>query len=616
MPAQSNTDKTAPNSAPHEGPALLGVAQSFTGQYWSLKRASERDILAIAQRLDVSEIMARVMVNRGVVLEDAEAFLNPTLRDSLPDPSSFIDMDAACDRLATAIEDGEHIEIFGDYDVDGATSAALLTRYFNAVGAKSRIYIPDRIKEGYGPNGPAMRQIADRGAKIVVTVDCGTTAVVALGEAVEAGLDVIVIDHHQADVALPPTCALVNPNRHDEAEETRTGYGNLAAVGVTFMLVVGLNRTLRNRGWFDGDRKPPNPQPNPMAWLDLVALGTICDVVPLTGLNRAFVSQGLKVMARRGNVGLRALSDVGGITEAPGTYHAGFVLGPRVNAGGRVGRSDMGAQLLTTEDPVLARQLATELDMFNEQRKEIERDVQEQAMAKMASVDRTTPVLVVAGEGWHPGVIGIVASRLKDKFRKPVFVIATDGGIAKGSGRSVPGLDLGAAVTAAHQAGLLENGGGHKMAAGLTIKSENIDALRDFFSQHLATGNAGDNVAPELIIDGLLAVGGATTDLVELLEQAGPYGSAHREPRFAFAESILVKADVVGDNHVSCILSSKGGGRLKAIAFRAMDNEMGPALLSAHKSGKKLHIAGHLRADNWMGRSQAQLFIDDVAPAN
>jgi single-stranded-DNA-specific exonuclease len=612
MAAQSKPKDTAPNPAPTDGPALLGVAQSFAGQYWSLARAPDRDILAIAQRLDVPEIMARVLVNRGVDLEDAETFLNPTLRDSLPDPSSFIDMDAACDRLASAIAAGEPIEIFGDYDVDGATSAALLTRYFNAVGGKSRVYIPDRIKEGYGPNGPAMRQIAERGAKVVVTVDCGTTAVVALGEAQEAGLDVIVVDHHQADVALPPSCALVNPNRQDEDEETRTNYGNLAAVGVAFMVVVGLNRTLRDRGWFEGDRK----QPNPLAWLDLVALGTVCDVVPLTGLNRAFVSQGLKVMARRANVGLRALSDVGGITEAPGAYHAGFVLGPRVNAGGRVGRSDMGAQLLTTEDPNLARQLATELDLFNDQRKDIERDVQEGVMVKMASLDRTAPVLVVSGDGWHPGVIGIVASRIKDKYRKPVFVIANDGGLGKGSGRSVPGVDLGAAVTAAHQAGLLENGGGHKMAAGLTIKTENIDALRQFFAKHLASGNVGDNVTPGLTIDGVLAVGGATTDLVDLLEQAGPYGSAHREPRFAFAESILVKADIVGDNHVSCILSSKGGGRLKAIAFRAMDNEIGPALLSAHKAGKKLHIAGHLRADNWMGRSQAQLFIDDVAPAN
>ncbi len=607
MAAQENSD-----TAPHDGPALLGVTNSITGQYWSLNPANERDILALTQRLDVPEIMGRVMVNRGVVLEDAAGFLNPTLRDSLPNPSAFLDMDAACTRLAEAIESGDHIEIFGDYDVDGATSAALLTRYFNAVGAKSGVYIPDRIREGYGPNGPAMKQIAKQGAKVVVTVDCGTTAIAALGEANEAGLDVIVVDHHQADVALPPVLALVNPNRQDESNETREGFGNLAAVGVAFMLVVGLNRTLRDRGWFTGDRN----QPNPLSWLDLVALGTVCDVVPLTGLNRAFVAQGLKVMARRANVGLRALADIGGITEAPGTYHAGFVLGPRVNAGGRVGRSDMGAQLLTTEDPVLARQLATELDMFNEQRKVIERDVQEEAMAAMSSVDRTVPVLVVAGEGWHPGVIGIVASRLKDKFRKPVFVIANDNGIGKGSGRSVPGLDLGAAVTAAHQAGLLENGGGHKMAAGLTIRSDNIDALRDFFSQHLASGNAGDNVTPKLTVDGLLTVAGATTDLVGLLEQAGPYGSAHREPRFAFAESILVKADIVGENHVSCILSSKGGGRLKAIAFRAMDNEMGPALLSAHKGGKRLHIAGHLRADNWMGRSQAQLFIDDVALAN
>ena len=611
MSAQTPEDDTAPRTVQQAGPALLGVTNSFTGQYWSQTGVNDRDVLAIAQRLAVPEIVARVLTNRGVSLEEAETFLNPTLRNSIPNPSSFKDMDTACTRIAEAIEAGEHIEIFGDYDVDGATSSALLTRYFNAVGAKSGIYIPDRITEGYGPNGPAMRQIASRGASVVITVDCGTTAITPLGEAAEAGLDVIVVDHHQAELTLPPVVALVNPNRQDEDAATRDGFGNLAAVGVAFMLVVGLNRTLRERGWFSGERK----QPNPMGWLDLVALGTICDVVPLTGLNRAFVTQGLKVMAQRGNVGLRALSDVGGITEAPGTYHAGFVLGPRVNAGGRVGHANMGAQLLTTEDPVLAQQLATELDIFNEQRKDIERDVQEEAMQKIASMDRTVPVLVVEGEGWHPGVIGIVASRIKDKYRKPVFVIASDGGLAKGSGRSVVGLDLGAAVTAAQQAGLLENGGGHKMAAGLSIKTENIDALRDFFSSHLASGNAGDNLAPRLVVDGLLAIKGATTDLVELLEQAGPYGSAYREPRFAFGDATLVKATIVGENHVSCIFSSKDGGRLKAIAFRAMDSAMGPALLSAHKAHKRVHIAGHLRADNWMGRSQAQLFIDDAAPA-
>ena len=607
MAAQADDNETAPQ----QGPALLGVTNSFTGQRWSLNGANDRDVLAIAQRLSVPEIIGRVLVGRGVTLEDAETFLNPTLRDSLPNPSVFKDMDTACARLADAIMAGDHIEIFGDYDVDGATSSALLTRFFNAVGAKSGIYIPDRITEGYGPNGPALKQIAQNGASVVVTVDCGTTAIAPLGEAQEVGLDVIVVDHHQADVDLPPAYALVNPNRQDEADETRNSFGNLAAVGVTFMLIVGLNRTLRERGWFKDGRKAPNP----LAWLDLVALGTICDVVPLNGLNRALVTQGLKVMAQRGNVGLRALSDVGGVTEAPTTYHAGFVLGPRVNAGGRVGRANMGAQLLTTEDAGQAQQLATELDIFNEQRKDIERDVQDQAMAQMASMDRTGPILVVSGEGWHPGVIGIVASRLKDKYRKPVFVIATNDGLGKGSGRSIAGLDLGTAVTAANQAGLLVNGGGHEMAAGLTIPSENIDDLRAFFAKHLPADNSGHNAAPELRIDGLLAVKGATTDLVGMLEQAGPYGSKHREPRFVFADVHLVKADIVGENHVSCILSSKDGGRLKAIAFRAMDSEMGPALLSAKQAGKRVHIAGHLRADNWMGRSQAQLFIDDAASA-
>jgi len=598
-------------SAPHSTPALLGVTQSFTDQHWSLVAADDRQILALRQRLDAPEVIARLLAGRGIGLEEAESFLNPALRDSLPDPSVFRDMDTACARLADALMAGEQIAVFGDYDVDGATSSAVLRRYFNAMGVPLRVYIPDRQREGYGPNGPAMRQLAQEGARVVITVDCGINAVEALAEAREAGLDVIVVDHHQAELSLPPAHALVNPNRQDEDENTRQNFGNLAAVGVVFMLVVGLNRALRARGWFTDDR----PQPNPMQWLDLVALGTVCDVVPLKGLNRALVSQGLKVMAKRQNMGLRALADVGGVSEAPGTYHAGFVMGPRVNAGGRVGKADMGTQLLSTDDPQQARQLAEQLDMFNDQRKDIEREVQEEAMVQLASMDRASPVLVVAATGWHPGVIGIVASRLKDKYRRPVFVIALDEteGLGKGSGRSVAGFDLGAAVTAAKQAGLLENGGGHKMAAGLTVRAEKLDALRDFFATLPGAAEAAQ-ATPSLIIDSLLTPSGATPELVETLEKAGPYGSAHREPRVALASVKLVKADIVGENHVSCILTGEDGGRLKAIAFRAMDSALGPALLSAHSKGEKLHFAGHLRADNWMGRNQAQLFIDDAAP--
>ncbi len=589
--------------------AYLGVTQSLTGQRWVLSEADDRLVHALSQRHGLPDIVARVLAARGVELENAEQFLNPTLRDMLPDPSRFLDMDKAADRVADAIAKGETIAIFGDYDVDGATSSALLKRFFGAVDATCVTYIPDRIKEGYGPNAAALSKLKADGSSVVLTVDCGTTAFDALQAGVDAGLDVIVVDHHQADGSLPPCYALINPNRPDEADEIITGFGQLAAVGVAFLLVVGVNRALRERGWFK-DRQAPNP----LDWLDLVALGTVCDVVPLTGVNRALVSQGLKVMAKRRNPGLRALADVAGVDEPPGTYHAGFVFGPRVNAGGRVGQADMGTALLSTEDPAQATTIARALDGFNQERKEIEAAVQEDAFNLLAGAGGDAPVVIAAGEGWHPGVIGIVASRIKDKLRRPAFVIAVNDGVGKGSGRSIPGVDLGAAVTAAVQAGILENGGGHKMAAGLTVRAERVDELREFLNTHLGPRILAAGAEAGLRIDASLAVSGATPDLVGVLEQAGPFGSGHREPRFAVPQARLVNAKVVGENHVSCLVSGRDGGRLKAIAFRAMDNPMGPALLSAAKADTPLNLAGHLRADRWMGRLQAQLLIEDAAP--
>jgi len=578
---------------------------------WQLNDVEARIALAIAQQLDVPEIIGRVLAGRGVGVEAASAFLSPTLRESLPDPASIKDMDLACARLFRAVINGEMVAVFGDYDVDGATSSALLKRYFNALGARCIVYIPDRQREGYGPNAPALKALKAEGAGVIVTVDCGTTAYEALEEAATEEIDVIIVDHHQPGAGTPPCTAFVNPNRLDENIGVTAAVGQVAAVGLTFLLVIGLNRALREAGWFSAER----PEPNPLGWLDLVALGTVADVVPLTGVNRAFVAQGLKVMAGRSNAGLAALGDVGNLKTPPSTYHAGFVFGPRVNAGGRIGKSDLGTRLLTTDDPHEAAGIAHELDLLNAERRTIEAAVQEEAFAQIEASGASDAVLVAVGEGWHPGVIGIVASRLKDRFRRPAFVIALDKGHGKGSGRSISGVDLGAAVTAALQGGVLSGGGGHKMAAGVTIAAENVVLFRAFLNERLGDLVGMLTAEHSLRLDGAVTVMGANAALAETLEQAGPYGAGHREPVFAIPDARVVKADLVGENHVSCILTSSGGGRLKAIAFRASEEPLGAALFAARKSGASLHLAGKIRLDRWMGRKEAQLQIEDAAAA-
>ncbi len=591
-------------------PPFLGVAQSITGRHWRLRTTDDRGALALAERFGLPEIIGRVLAARGVGPAEADDYLNPSLRRLLPDPSKLADMDRAADRLAAAIMTGEPVAVFGDYDVDGATSAALLKRYFEAVGGSLKIYIPDRLAEGYGPNLPALLRLAAAGIGLVITVDCGTVAFEPLAGAAEAGLEVVVVDHHLSQSELPRAFAVVNPNRSDDS----SGLGQLAAVGVAYLLVVATNRALRRQGWFADDRA----EPNLLQWLDLVALGTVCDVVPLVGLNRALVARGLVVMARRRNIGLAALADVGRLDQPPGTYHVGFVLGPRVNAGGRVGRADLGARLLVTADPVEAAALAAELDRLNAERQQIERAVLaaavvevEQAIAAGGPDGGSGPLLVAAGADWHAGVIGIVASRLVDRFRRPAFVIALDGGLGKGSGRSIAGVDLGAAVVAARQAGLLVDGGGHAMAAGLTVARDRLAELVAFLQTRLAKPVAAAVQAARLGFDGALSVGGATVELLELLQSAGPYGAGNPEPRFAVASARLVRVDVVGTGHVRCILAGAEGGRLKGIAFRAMEGALGPALL--HHRGAALHLAGHIRADTWRGARQVQLIIEDAA---
>jgi single-stranded-DNA-specific exonuclease len=587
------------------GDAFLGVERSLLGRLWRSNAVVNRTGLALAQRLGVPEIVGRLLAQRGVAAEGAAQFLRPTLRELLPDPLHLRDMDKAIARLAAAIAAGETIAIFGDYDVDGATSAALLRRFIEAVGGRVIVYVPDRQREGYGPNAPALLRLKGEGAGVVVTVDCGTGAHAALAAAAAAGLDIIVADHHTGGPQLPPALAVVNPNRLDETSP----HGVMAAVGVVFLLVVGLNRALRQAGWYAA-----RAEPDLLQWLDLVALGTVCDVVPLSGINRALVAQGVKVLRRRRNPGIAALADVARIGERLDAYQLGFVLGPRVNAGGRVGECDLGARLLSTNDPDVARALAARLDALNAERREIEARVLAQAIDQVERETAPGPLIFVAGEGWHPGVIGIVASRLKERYGRPACVVATADGIGKGSGRSVAGLGLGAAVLAARQEGLLLDGGGHAMAAGFTVALDRLNAARDFLAARAAAalGDAGPKF--ELVIDGVLSTAAATVELVQLTDRLGPFGAGNPEPRFALPAVRLVQAEIVAGQHVRCLLADPGGTRrLKAIAFRAVDNALGPALLDAR--GRTLHLAGHLRADSWQGREEVQFYIDDGAMA-
>ncbi|MFO1157940.1 MAG: single-stranded-DNA-specific exonuclease RecJ [Reyranellaceae bacterium] len=599
--------------------AFLGVERSLTGRRWAARLADERSALAIAQRHALPDAISRLLAARDVALDAVPDFLEPTLRKFLPDPSHLKDMDAAVERLVRAVRTGERVVVFGDYDVDGATSSALLLRFFRSVGGNIGVYIPDRRKEGYGPNAPALLKLKADGASVVVTVDCGVTAFEPLGEARRAGLDLIVIDHHMAEPALPAALAVVDPNRLDDDSPHK----QLAAVGVAFLLAVGVNRALRAAGWYSSDDPSGRREPDLRQWLDLVALGTVCDVVPLTGVNRALVRHGLAVMAKRGNAGLMALADIARLKEPPGAYHLGFMLGPRVNAGGRVGQADLGARLLSSDDAHEVAALALRLDEFNSERRAIERAVLDQAIARIESLygpDRNglPAALVVESEGWHIGVIGIVASRLVERYGRPAFVIgmtAEEGAepIGKGSGRSVRGVDLGAAVIAARQAGLLLNGGGHAMAAGLTVTRSALPALAQFLDRRIAPQLGVAPALRELGIDAALAPGAATPELVGMIERAGPFGAGNALPRFAFTGVRVSYAQPVGDGHVRCSLVGAGRGKVDAIAFRASQTALGPALLDSTRP--ILHVAGALRIDRFGGRETVRLQIDDAAAA-
>lgn len=578
---------------------VLDVERSILGQPWRWRA------LAVDQRdgFVPDDLLTQLLIARGCPRDALEAHKLPSIRGFMPDPSIFRDMDAAAARLADAVTTRERIAIFGDYDVDGATSAALLLLLLRACGHDARVYIPDRLTEGYGPNAAAMEQLAAEGATLIVTVDCGAQAFDALAE---ARAEVIVVDHHQCATRLPRALAVVNPNRLDEGDGA--AHGHLAAVGVCFLLGAALIRELRRRDFFAG-----RDEPRLLDLLDLVALGTVADVAQLRGLNRAFVAQGLKVMAARRNVGLTALAEAARLTRAPTASDLGFALGPRINAGGRVGRADLGVRLLTTTDAGEARAIAAELDRLNEERRAIEAIVQEGAEAAMCD---SRAVCVVAGVGWHPGVIGIVAGRLKEKLGRPAIVIALDdAGVGKGSGRSITGVDLGAAVLEARQQGLLLAGGGHAMAAGLSIAADQVTAFADWLDTRLAEPVAIAMAARALLFDTVVAPGGVTPALVAALEAGGPYGTGWPAPRIGVGPVRAIKVDVVGNGHIRAIMAGDDGNSLKTMAFRAADTPLGQALLAAGPS-RRFWLAGRARIDEWSGRGTAELHLDDAAWAN
>lgn len=587
---------------PDSPAAFLGVDRSVTGRRWVGPDAhAERLALAIAQALDIPEIVGRVLALRGVGVEEAAAFLDPTLRRLMPDPSRLADMDLAADRLVAAVTRGQKIALFGDYDVDGAASVALMQDWFSAMGCTATTYIPDRISEGYGPNLPAMRQLGTA-HDLVICLDCGSAAPAPVAEAVAAGADVVVVDHHLAEGAVPGALAVVNPNRAD----CPSGAGHLCAAGVAFLLLAAANRVIRGRGGFAGRREPDLRES-----LDLVALATVADVAPLQGLNRAFVRQGLKIMARRARPGLAALADVAGLTAPPTARDLGFSLGPRINAGGRIGAADLGARLLTAEGAEAAA-LAERLDRLNRERREIEAAVLASAEAQVAERGAEGPLVWAAGEGWHAGVVGIVASRLKDRFGRPAVVIALDGAEGKGSGRSVSGVDLGSAVAALAEAGLLAKGGGHRMAAGLTVAAEAVEPAMAALAERLAAEGAGAAGPQDLAVDGALSPGGASLALLADLEAAGPYGAGNPAPRLAFASVVIKAARPVGQGHLSLRVEGTGG-QLAAIAFGAEAAGLAGPMLAAASSGAPVHLCGRLERDDWGGRRKAKLRIDDMA---
>lgn len=563
----------------------------------------ERRAELIAQRFALPLPVARIIASRGIPVDDVANFINPKLQNLMPDPFCMKDMEKAAKRIAEAIVKKQKVAIIGDYDVDGATSSSVLRLYLESVGIEPEIHIPER-DEGYGPSRQAFDEFAVLGAELVITVDCGTTAFDIFDYAGSLNIPVIVLDHHEAEVRLPEVYAVVNPKRLDESDDYPY-LKYMAAVGVVFCTIVAVNRELRKQGFFAG-----REEPNLLQWLDLVALGTVCDVVPLLGLNRAFVRQGLRIMSLRSNTGLRALIDKSGISEAPSAFHLGYVLGPRINACGRVGEASLGNKLLCSRDDFQAGQLADKLNEFNAQRKEIEAYVLLSAIEMLEGTPQEYPIAFAAGKDWHQGVVGIVAGKLKERYNVPAFVMSIEPDEVKGSARSVPGVDLGALIIAAKEKGLLTKGGGHTMAAGFSLSEDKIEAFRRFAGEYVRQKLGEEDVAPVIEVDSALDLLGANTDFAAALELLEPFGAGNAEPKIVLEHVRIVKPGIVGAGHVRCFLTSGNGGSLKAMAFKIADTELGKTLLNSQ--GAVFDIAGVLRRDNWQGRNSVQFIIDDA----
>lgn len=580
--------------------------KSLNGNLWEKIEADERQAEMLCQTSGLPYLVSRILISRGIAPENVEAFLHPKLQNLMPDPSCLKDMDTAAKRLAEAVMSGEKVGIIGDYDVDGATSSSVLRKFLEFFGLRVLVHIPDR-EEGYGPSFAAFEEFAAQEIKLVVTVDCGTTAFDVLDQAAADGFEILVIDHHEAETRLPKVAAVVNPKRLDE-ENDYPYLKYLAAVGVVYLLIVAINRELRLSGYYEN-----HAAPDLLKLLDLVALGTVCDVVPLLGLNRAYVRQGLKIMALRQNLGLKALADVAGLNEAPTAFHLGYVLGPRINAGGRVGDASAGNRLLCAADAETAKTLAEELNKFNAERKDIEAYVLLQAIEQLESTPQAYPIAFVYGTDWHQGVIGIVAGKLKERYNIPAFVMSVEHDEVKGSARSIPGIDLGALVMAAKEKGILTKGGGHTMAAGFSLNEENLPAFKEFAGEYVRDKLGNEAVVPVIGIDGVVSLSGANLDLAEKIKSIEPFGAGNPEPRIVIENVKIMRPSVIGSGHVRCILGSDNGGSLKAIAFRAADTAVGTAMLQAR--GERFHVAGLLRKDVWQGNASVQFIIEDAMPA-
>ena len=576
---------------------------SISGKNWLLKKYNQEDIIFLKENFSLDDITSKLLSIRKIKKDEVNAFLNPSIKNFLPNPNNLIDMEKSTKRVVEGISKNEKIGIFGDYDVDGATSTALLGNYFSQLNQAFEIYIPDRKTEGYGPSIKSFQELIKKKVKIIFTVDCGTLSFEAINFAKKNKVDVIVLDHHQSEVKLPNAFSIVNPNRLDD----RSNLQHLCAAGVSFMFLVSLNRELRNKNWFDQNNIK---EPNLINYLDLVSLGTICDVVPLIGLNRAIVKQGLKVFKSKKNLGLKTLFDICRIESNPSIYHLGYLIGPRINAGGRVGKCSHGANLLLNKDPKISFKLASELDQYNKERQMLEKDLLNKILneTKVFSKD---PVLILSGKNWHEGVIGIVAARLKDKFNKPVILISLDGNIGKASARSIVGFDIGAIIISATQEKILLKGGGHKMAGGFSIQVENINKLKDFVFKKFKGINEDIKSEKPLLLDSIIAPSAVNLDFYNKVSLLSPFGSGNPEPRFAIEDVKTINGKIVGEKHIKSVLIGKDGFTIKSIAFNATENDLGGYLLK--KNNKSFNIAGKLSLNEWKGQSNVEFIIDDIS---